>query len=63
MSGRAGRRGLDDTGVVIIACNDSVPEVSMSVPWFCYKTEILTFRSLNPAHRSESNDSRTAYKA
>ncbi|KAJ3400300.1 hypothetical protein HDV05_001162, partial [Chytridiales sp. JEL 0842] len=27
MSGRAGRRGLDDTGVVIIACNDSVPEL------------------------------------
>ncbi|KAI8621867.1 NUC185 domain-containing protein [Chytriomyces sp. MP71] len=28
MSGRAGRRGLDDTGVVIIACNDDVPEPS-----------------------------------
>ncbi|KAI8839115.1 antiviral helicase [Chytriomyces cf. hyalinus JEL632] len=26
MSGRAGRRGLDDTGVVIIACSDDVPE-------------------------------------
>ncbi|KAJ3008378.1 UNVERIFIED_CONTAM: hypothetical protein HDU68_003136 [Siphonaria sp. JEL0065] len=29
MSGRAGRRGLDDTGVVIIACNDEVPEPTM----------------------------------
>ena len=27
MSGRAGRRGLDDTGMVIIACSDSIPEV------------------------------------
>ncbi|KAI8826931.1 antiviral helicase [Fimicolochytrium jonesii] len=26
MSGRAGRRGLDDRGIVIIACNDEVPE-------------------------------------
>ncbi|KAJ3053769.1 hypothetical protein HK097_003454, partial [Rhizophlyctis rosea] len=26
MSGRAGRRGLDDTGVVIIACNDDIPD-------------------------------------
>ncbi|ORY49800.1 antiviral helicase [Rhizoclosmatium globosum] len=29
MSGRAGRRGLDDTGVVIIACSDEVPEPTM----------------------------------
>ncbi|KAJ3392195.1 hypothetical protein HDU84_004687 [Entophlyctis sp. JEL0112] len=29
MSGRAGRRGLDDTGVVIIACNEDVPEVGL----------------------------------
>jgi len=27
MSGRAGRRGLDDTGVVIIATLDKLPEV------------------------------------
>lgn len=27
MSGRAGRRGLDPTGVVIIICGDEVPEV------------------------------------
>ncbi|KAJ1552689.1 hypothetical protein HK405_010364, partial [Cladochytrium tenue] len=26
MSGRAGRRGLDPTGVVIIACNEEIPE-------------------------------------
>ncbi|KAJ3283372.1 hypothetical protein HK104_010409 [Borealophlyctis nickersoniae] len=26
MSGRAGRRGLDDTGVVIVACNDDIPD-------------------------------------
>jgi antiviral helicase SKI2 len=29
MSGRAGRRGLDDTGVVIIACSDEVPDQSI----------------------------------
>jgi antiviral helicase SKI2 len=28
MSGRAGRRGLDDTGMVIIACSEEVPDVS-----------------------------------
>lgn len=27
MSGRAGRRGLDDTGIVIIAPGGEVPEV------------------------------------
>lgn len=29
MSGRAGRRGLDPTGVVIINAGDEVPEVSV----------------------------------
>ena len=28
MSGRAGRRGLDDTGVVIIVSSDELPDVS-----------------------------------
>ncbi|KAJ3021953.1 hypothetical protein HKX48_007426 [Thoreauomyces humboldtii] len=28
MSGRAGRRGLDDIGIVIVACTDEVPETT-----------------------------------
>lgn len=28
MSGRAGRRGLDDRGVVIIACGDEIVDVN-----------------------------------
>jgi antiviral helicase SKI2 len=29
MSGRAGRRGLDDTGLVILSCAEGVPEASL----------------------------------
>ena len=32
MSGRAGRRGLDATGVVIIVSGDELPDVSASAP-------------------------------
>ncbi|KAI8918464.1 NUC185 domain-containing protein [Powellomyces hirtus] len=28
MSGRAGRRGLDDIGLVIVACNDEIPDTT-----------------------------------
>lgn len=32
MAGRAGRRGLDPTGTVIIVANDELPEVSITLP-------------------------------
>ena len=33
MAGRAGRRGLDATGTVIIVANDSLPEVCAHIVW------------------------------
>ena len=36
MSGRAGRRGLDETGVVIIMCGDEAPEVNFSIILIMY---------------------------
>jgi len=32
MAGRAGRRGLDPTGTVVIVANDNLPEVNVLVP-------------------------------
>ena len=42
MSGRAGRRGLDKTGVVIIVCDGEVPDVSVAVTksWFVVHSTI-----------------------
>src|SRR5271155_294562 len=59
MAGRAGRRGLDPTGTVIIVANDSLPEVWI----FCStkkKNEIVnTFLGIHPPH----NDARNSRKA
>jgi antiviral helicase SKI2 len=38
MAGRAGRRGLDPTGTVIIVANDSLPEVRFK-SHFCFLSE------------------------
>jgi antiviral helicase SKI2 len=45
MSGRAGRRGLDETGMVIIACSEEVPDVSSS---FVFKSREVLKQDSNP---------------
>jgi antiviral helicase SKI2 len=39
MAGRAGRRGLDPTGTVIIVANDSLPEVRFKLHFRCLLSE------------------------
>ena len=41
MAGRAGRRGLDPTGTVIIIANDSIPDVCSEIFCFNDKTDTL----------------------
>lgn len=53
MAGRAGRRGLDATGTVIIAANDDLPEVSFASP--LYPRE-LNERTLRPANNPKHDD-------
>lgn len=42
MSGRAGRRGLDPTGTVIIVANDECPEVRRYYTWIIYSLTLGT---------------------
>ena len=39
MSGRAGRRGLDSTGVVIIVSGDEIPDVSVTRCKILFQTD------------------------
>lgn len=60
MSGRAGRRGLDNTGMVIIACSgDEAPEVLLT-----YHKESKGFEDSHLAAgiRSINNDPRSSNK-
>jgi hypothetical protein len=54
MSGRAGRRGLDKTGMVIIACSGDIPEVGHSawtrfIPDECRVSLFVLFTSHLPS--------------
>jgi antiviral helicase SKI2 len=42
MAGRAGRRGLDATGTVIINANDDLPEVLRSIYTKCVGTDFCS---------------------
>jgi hypothetical protein len=49
MSGRAGRRGLDDTGVVIIVSSDELPDVSLALSF------LSCFSETDPIYISDYN--------
>ena len=43
MAGRAGRRGLDSTGMVIILCKGDVPETSELHKMMLVRLDLLTY--------------------
>lgn len=65
MAGRAGRRGLDPTGTVIIVTNDSLPEVSelqdarISLNFLNSKAHYIQQSSVYPGSYPLSSDSLT----